>query len=229
MAAARRLFSFHLALRPREPARPLATAATAVAVPHRRGKHDAVACKATGKPKPKAGSKGGEQLRRRPLEEHLKRRTRSAAAFDADLYGHHGHAHHVPVLLGEVLAAFRRPRPLRSFVDCTLGAAGHSLAMMEAHPEMELYVGMDVDPTALEIGCGHIEAFLASRESNGGELCAYTVGNKPSAIVFAAGGRVCARVRAGVSSGPAVCARRDERNAIVCGDRRGVSGVKIGG
>jgi len=36
-------------------------------------------------------------------------------------------------------------------------------------------------------------------------------------------------VRAGVSSGPAVCARRDERNAIVCGDRRGVSRVKIGG
>jgi len=133
MAAARRLFSFHLAIRPREPARALATAATAVAVPHRRGKHDAVACKATGKPKPKAGSKGGERLRRRPLEEHLMRRTRSAAAFDADLYGHHGHAHHVPVLLGEVLAAFRRPRPLRSFVDCTLGAAGHSLAV-RIHP-----------------------------------------------------------------------------------------------
>jgi len=137
MAAARRLFSFHLALRPREPARPLATAATAVAVPHRRGKHDAVACKATGKTKPKAkakaSNKGGERLQRRPLEEHLKRRTRSAAAFDADLYGRHGHAHHVPVLLGEVLAAFRRPRPLRSFVDCTLGAAGHSLAV-RIHP-----------------------------------------------------------------------------------------------
>jgi len=46
--------------------------------------------------------------------------------------------------------------------------------------------------------------------------------------------RSCSRlggacVRASVSSGPAVCARRDERNAIVCGDRRGVSGVKMGG
>lgn len=40
--------------------------------------------------------------------------------------------------------------------------------MMEAHPEMELYVGMDVDPMALEIGRGHIEAFLAGREANGG-------------------------------------------------------------
>ena len=36
-------------------------------------------------------------------------------------------------------------------------------------------------------------------------------------------------MRAGVSSGPAVCARRDKQNAIVCGDHRGVSGVKIGG
>lgn len=125
VAAARRLFSFHLH------ARPLA-AGVAVATPHRRGKHDAVSCKATGKTKPKSkakAGKGGERQRRRALEEHLKRRTRSAAAFDADLYGRRAHEHHVPVLLGEVLAAFRRPRPLRSFVDCTLGAAGHSLAV----------------------------------------------------------------------------------------------------
>lgn len=39
---------------------------------------------------------------------------------------------------------------------------------MEAHPEMELYIGMDVDPSALEIGRGHIEAFLASRATDGG-------------------------------------------------------------
>uniref|UniRef100_A0A804PEJ9 MraW methylase family protein n=1 Tax=Zea mays TaxID=4577 RepID=A0A804PEJ9_MAIZE len=165
MAAARRLFSFHLQ------ARPLA-AGVAVATPHCHGKHDAVSCKATGKTKPKAkAGKGGERQHRRALEEHLKRRTRSAAAFDADLYGRRAHEHHIPVLLGEVLAAFRRPRPLRSFVDCTLGAAGHSLAMMEAHPELELYIGMDVDPSALGIGHGHIEAFLAGREreANGGE------------------------------------------------------------
>ena len=42
--------------------------------------------------------------------------------------------------------------------------------MMEAHPEMELHVGMDVDPSALEIGQRHIEAFLASRATEeGGE------------------------------------------------------------
>jgi 16S rRNA (cytosine1402-N4)-methyltransferase len=53
--------------------------------------------------------------------------------------------------------------------------------MMEAHPEMELYIGMDVDPSALEIGRSRIEAFLANRETNGddedasqGTLRAYT-------------------------------------------------------
>lgn len=46
---------------------------------------------------------------------------------------------------------------------------------------MELYIGMDVDPSALEIGRSRIEAFLANRETNGddedasqGTLRAYT-------------------------------------------------------
>uniref|UniRef100_A0A0E0JVB0 Uncharacterized protein n=1 Tax=Oryza punctata TaxID=4537 RepID=A0A0E0JVB0_ORYPU len=162
--AARRLLAFHL----RPPAHPLAAA---IAAPHRRRKHDAVACRAAagkGKSKARARDKdGNKRQQRRVQEEHLKRRTRSGAAFDADLYRRHSHSQHVPVMLGEVLAAFRRPLPLRSFVDCTLGAGGHSLAMMEAHPEMELYIGMDVDPSALEIGRSRIEAFLANRETNG--------------------------------------------------------------
>ncbi|KAL9681615.1 hypothetical protein QQ045_013401 [Rhodiola kirilowii] len=39
---------------------------------------------------------------------------------------------------------------LRSFVDCTIGAAGHSTAIIEGHPELRMYVGMDVDPAAHE-------------------------------------------------------------------------------
>ena len=122
--AARRLVPFQL--RP-SAARPLATGAAA---PHRR-KHDVVSCKSTGKTKARIKAKDTSMWRpqRRELEEHLKRRTRSEGAFDADLYRRHSHSHHVPVLLGEVLAAYRRPLPLRSFVDCTLGAAGHSLAV----------------------------------------------------------------------------------------------------
>ncbi|KAK1276745.1 hypothetical protein QJS04_geneDACA004186 [Acorus gramineus] len=95
------------------------------------------------------------------LESHLKRRTRSTTDFDHDLMRRHNHddddddddVGHVPVLLGEVLSVFRSPTLLlRSFVDCTLGAAGHSAAIIEGHPEMRVHIGMDVDPTALEKG-----------------------------------------------------------------------------
>eukprot|EP00850_Spirogloea_muscicola_P022953 SM000319S12281 [mRNA] locus=s319:114387:117067:- [translate_table: standard] len=54
---------------------------------------------------------------------------------------------HVPVLLSDVLAAFAG-LDLRAFVDGTLGAAGHAVAVLEAHPEMEAFVGLDVDPVA---------------------------------------------------------------------------------
>lgn len=53
-----------------------------------------------------------------------KRRTRSSREYEiAD--GGEAPSSHVPVLLGEVNDIFSSVR-LRSFVDCTLGAAGHS-------------------------------------------------------------------------------------------------------
>lgn len=53
-----------------------------------------------------------------------KRRTRSSRDYEI---GGDGEApsSHVPVMLGEVMDVFASVR-LRSFVDCTLGAAGHS-------------------------------------------------------------------------------------------------------
>lgn len=67
--------------------------------------------------------------------ERLTRRTRSDSEFDWDLYRRHASGgcgglggSHVPVMLGEVLQAFRGLH-LRSFVDCTLGAAAHSSAV----------------------------------------------------------------------------------------------------
>jgi 16S rRNA (cytosine1402-N4)-methyltransferase len=57
---------------------------------------------------------------------------------------------HVPVLLDEVVAALR-PQPGQRFVDGTLGAGGHALALLEATaPDGEL-LGLDADPAALEI------------------------------------------------------------------------------
>ena len=62
----------------------------------------------------------------------MKRRTRSDREIDEDsllkYYGNDNSCPHVPVLVGEVLDVFASV-PLRSFVDCTLGAAGHSSAV----------------------------------------------------------------------------------------------------
>lgn len=59
----------------------------------------------------------------------LKRRTRSDKEFDQETvlkFGDSGS--HIPVMLGEVLEVFGCVE-LKSFVDCTLGAAGHSSAV----------------------------------------------------------------------------------------------------
>ncbi len=57
---------------------------------------------------------------------------------------------HIPVLLEQVLALFRGQR-LTTFVDATLGACGHSLAVLSEHPEIELLIGIDQDREALAI------------------------------------------------------------------------------
>lgn len=108
--------------------------------------------------------------------DHLTRRTRSVVDFDRQLYRRYadateGHAH-VPVMLGEVVDVFRRLH-LRSFVDCTLGAAGHSAAVIEAHRELELYVGLDVDPVAHVKARARIEDLL-NDDPRGSSLKAYT-------------------------------------------------------
>lgn len=57
---------------------------------------------------------------------------------------------HISVLRDE-LTSFFAGRRLRIFVDGTLGAGGHSEAILQAHPEIELLIGIDQDPTAREI------------------------------------------------------------------------------
>ncbi|VFQ67056.1 unnamed protein product [Cuscuta campestris] len=96
----------------------------------------------------------------------LNRRTRSEKEIDEEsflkLYGNDDSAH-VPVLLGEVVDVFSSVR-LRSFVDCTLGCAGHSSAIILAHPEMQVYIGLDVDPVAHQMAQDRMNAVL--KESN---------------------------------------------------------------
>ncbi|KAK9076124.1 hypothetical protein SSX86_004457 [Deinandra increscens subsp. villosa] len=88
--------------------------------------------------------------RRALIDSVVKRRTRSDKKFDEDNFRQFGGTEsHIPVMLGEVLEVFDS-RKLHTFVDCTLGAAGHSSAIIQAHPELQSYVGLDCDPVAHE-------------------------------------------------------------------------------
>ncbi len=57
---------------------------------------------------------------------------------------------HISVLLEEVIAIFK-DKSLSSFVDGTLGAGGHAQAILSAHPEIQSFLGIDQDPTALAL------------------------------------------------------------------------------
>lgn len=57
---------------------------------------------------------------------------------------------HIPVLVQGVLRVFEE-KNIRFFFDGTLGAGGHARAILEAHPEIERYVGCDRDPKALAL------------------------------------------------------------------------------
>lgn len=55
---------------------------------------------------------------------------------------------HIPVLVQEVLEQLA-PLSIKTFYDGTLGAGGHASKILEAHPEIERYIGCDRDPEAL--------------------------------------------------------------------------------
>lgn len=70
---------------------------------------------------------------------------------------------HIPVLLREVLEVFAG-RNLRIFFDGTLGAGGHARALLEAHPEIERYIGCDRDPRAHELSRENLAPWLEKVE-----------------------------------------------------------------
>ncbi|XP_057423948.1 uncharacterized protein LOC130717647 isoform X1 [Lotus japonicus] len=110
--------------------------------------------------------------KRKALEkEKEKRRTRSDKEIDKDalidLYNSNNlhNPNHIPVMLPQVLDVFSNSF-LNSFVDCTLGAAGHSTAVIRGHPELKYFVGMDVDPVAREMAQTRLNSVLHGRESS---------------------------------------------------------------
>lgn len=54
-------------------------------------------------------------------------------------------------VMKEEFLSFFAGRELHTFFEGTVGAGGHAQAILEAHPEINLYLGCDRDPEALEI------------------------------------------------------------------------------
>ena len=65
---------------------------------------------------------------------------------------------HVPVMVREVLAALN-VRPGGRYVDGTVGAGGHALAIMEAASPGGSLLGIDRDPEALDVARRHLARF----------------------------------------------------------------------
>jgi 16S rRNA (cytosine1402-N4)-methyltransferase len=65
---------------------------------------------------------------------------------------------HFPVLLSECAGAFDELK-LRIFVDATVGAGGHALALLRSHPEMQKFIGLDQDKEALQIAKERLDPF----------------------------------------------------------------------
>lgn len=57
---------------------------------------------------------------------------------------------HQSVLLQEVIEAFQ-DTPLKVYLDGTLGAGGHAEAILKAHSEIETFIGLDQDTSALAL------------------------------------------------------------------------------
>ena len=64
---------------------------------------------------------------------------------------------HIPVLLNEVLDGFKNIKE-GYFVDCTLGYAGHSEAMLERYEQIK-HIGIDRDDEALAFSKKRLEPF----------------------------------------------------------------------
>jgi 16S rRNA (cytosine1402-N4)-methyltransferase len=62
---------------------------------------------------------------------------------------------HIPVLLNEVMDALQ-VKPDGRYVDCTLGAGGHSAAILERGGRV---LGIDIDPQAIDAARGQLSSY----------------------------------------------------------------------
>lgn len=72
---------------------------------------------------------------------------------------------HQSIFLEEFLSLFQVCN-LRSFIDATLGAGGHSQAILKAHPEIQTWIGIDRDESALELAKARLFPLLQGKSAH---------------------------------------------------------------
>ncbi len=82
-----------------------------------------------------------------------------------------GYNMHKPVLLNEVIK-YLNPKPGENFIDCTVGAGGHGLAILEKNNPGKL-LAIDLDPDSLQL----LNSNLKSQISNLGQRIILVNGN----------------------------------------------------
>ncbi len=65
---------------------------------------------------------------------------------------------HEPILVEQFLTFFQE-KNIRVFIDGTVGAGGHAKALLAAHPEIEMFYGLDQDESALQIAEENLRPF----------------------------------------------------------------------
>lgn len=91
---------------------------------------------------------------------------------------------HEPILIDAFLFFFQ-DKKIRIFIDGTVGAAGHATALLENHPEIEQFYGIDQDRLALEIAEERLKPFsdkVKLIHGNFREMRALTSGKKVEGI-----------------------------------------------
>ncbi len=67
---------------------------------------------------------------------------------------------HHPVLLNEIIHAFDS-LALHVVIDGTVGAGGHAEALLQHHPEIRYYIGIDQDPEALALAAERLKPWTS--------------------------------------------------------------------
>lgn len=91
---------------------------------------------------------------------------------------------HHPVLLAEVVQAFE-PLHLQIVIDGTLGAGGHAQCLLEQHPEIQYYIGIDQDPDALALAAERLKPWASKLFLRHGNFAQFDEFLKELSLTFA--------------------------------------------